>query len=81
MMTVEWQQTDRGLVTRHGAWTARVERRELNVRPGESLWHWRFDHDGAGHIASGLRRSREGAVECAEVELRKWVDDRKDEDG
>jgi hypothetical protein len=67
---VEWLQTARGLVARDGAWTASVERRDLKVRPGESLWHWRIDHEGAGHIASGLCRSREGAVECAEAELR-----------
>jgi hypothetical protein len=74
-VAVEWQETDLGLVTRHGAWAASVERRNLEVRPGESFWHWRFDHDGLGHIASGLCRSREGAVECVEAELRKWTSD------
>ena len=78
-LDVEWQETNRGLVARlvasHGAWTASVERRDLRVRPGESLWHWRIDHEGAGHIASGLCRSREGAVECAETELRERSDD------
>jgi hypothetical protein len=74
-MDVEWRETDGGLVARHGALTASVERRDLRVRPGESLWHWRIDHEGAGHIASGRCRTREGAVDCAEAELRERSDD------
>jgi hypothetical protein len=78
---VEWQETERGLLARYGEWSARIEPRELKARPGESFWHWRFDHDGAGHIASGLCRLREGAVECVEAELRKWTETGRVSDG
>jgi len=67
---IEWLQTAQGLVTRIDAWTATVERRDLRVRPGEGLWHWRIDHEEAGHVASGLCRSRDGATQSAESELR-----------
>jgi hypothetical protein len=65
-MTGEWE-----IALRYGAWEGRVRRHDVRAF-NTTVWAWEFGHDAAGTFDSGIRRTREEAVESIRGVFRRY---------